>query len=113
MLGNSTIARRVYFTCNAVNVIKRRQLAALAEKYSPLFVKRKGEQVPVAVQARKTLSKTSQGVTVATYDDMGPVSTLAVVLGGGSRYDDVHHPGLAHMVKTSMIRVSHCQKKEW
>ncbi|TPX31585.1 hypothetical protein SmJEL517_g05092 [Synchytrium microbalum] len=81
-----------------------RQFAVLSDKYSPLFVKRKGEQVASAPIGRKTVSKTSQGVTVATYDDMGPVSTLAVVLGGGSRHNDAHHPGLAHIVKTSLIR---------
>ncbi|TPX30602.1 hypothetical protein SeMB42_g07894 [Synchytrium endobioticum] len=105
MLARSTIRRCIRApAASARTTTHRRQLAALAERFSPLFVARKGEQVPVASHARKTISKTSHGVVIATYDDLGPASTLAVVLGGGSRHDDAHHPGLAHIVKASLIR---------
>ncbi|RKO89351.1 Metalloenzyme, LuxS/M16 peptidase-like protein [Blyttiomyces helicus] len=62
------------------------------------------EQPLVAAKAHKTVSKTSAGVKVATYDEGGPASSLAVVLKAGSRYESPDAPGAAHLLKTSLVR---------
>ncbi|TPX47809.1 hypothetical protein SeMB42_g01054 [Synchytrium endobioticum] len=68
MLARSTIRRCIRTTAaSARTTTQPRQLAALPERFSPLFVNREGEQV------------TSRGSSLATYDDLGPASTLAIL----------------------------------
>jgi hypothetical protein len=67
---------------------------------------RKGEQPKLAPTAVKTVSKASSGVSVATHDGRGPVSSLAIVIAAGSRNDSVDAPGVAHFLKNTLVRVS-------
>ncbi|KAJ3062594.1 hypothetical protein HK102_008716, partial [Quaeritorhiza haematococci] len=83
----------------------RRAYAVLSNEFSSVNYTRKGDQVPSAPLAKRTVSKTSNGVTIATYDDMGPVSSLAIVVQAGSRNETSDFPGVAHMLKNSLIRV--------
>jgi hypothetical protein len=83
----------------------RRSLAIAA---SPVQYNRKGDQVPIAPSALKTVSKsTNGGVTIATNDGRGPVSTLAIVIGAGSRHESVDALGTAHFLKSTLVRVSY------
>jgi hypothetical protein len=52
-----------------------------------------------------TLSKTSQGIAVASVEDGSPVSTVAIVFKAGSRFDPATAPGTAHLWQSSLIRV--------
>ena len=55
-------------------------------------------------------SKTKSGITVATVDDLGPVSTLSVVIGAGSRNETDSTHGVAHFLKRALVRVSFLKK---
>ncbi|KAJ3100580.1 hypothetical protein HDU96_010286 [Phlyctochytrium bullatum] len=70
----------------------------------PVGYTRKGEQPAAAPAAVKSVGKTAGGVTVATLDGRGPVSTLALVIGLGSRHESLDAPGAAHFLKTSIFR---------
>ena len=54
----------------------------------------------------RTISKTASGITSAALDDRGPVSSLAIVIGAGSRHEAVSAPGVAHLLKNTLVRVS-------
>lgn len=74
--------------------------------YSSLQYRRTGDQPEVGPLADKSVSKASNGIQIATYDEQGPVSTLAIVVKAGSRYESADAPGAAHLVKNTVIRVS-------
>ncbi|KAJ3417276.1 hypothetical protein HDV05_005732 [Chytridiales sp. JEL 0842] len=71
---------------------------------SSIEYNRKGDQVPVAPTAIKAVSKSTSGITVATHDSRGPVSSLAVVIAAGSRNESVDAPGVAHFLKSTLVR---------
>ncbi|KAI9205080.1 Metalloenzyme, LuxS/M16 peptidase-like protein [Polychytrium aggregatum] len=79
-----------------------RAYSVLSTQYSATTFVRKGDQVASAPQANKVVSKSKSGITVATYDSKGPASSLAVVIGAGSRHESA--PGVAHLLKSSLIR---------
>lgn len=89
-----------------------RSYAVLADSYSALMYKRKGDQPELAPKAQKNVTKTSSGVTIATADNLGPVSTVALVLNAGSRYESPDTPGVAHFWKNTLVRVSFRREQE-
>ncbi|KAJ3029350.1 UNVERIFIED_CONTAM: hypothetical protein HDU68_012416 [Siphonaria sp. JEL0065] len=80
-------------------IVQRRTFAAAA---SPVTYKRVGDQVASAPAAVKSLSRAANGVVVASLDGRGPVSSLAVVVGAGSRSENKQ--GVAHLLKASLVR---------
>ncbi|KAJ3345154.1 ubiquinol-cytochrome c reductase core subunit 1 [Entophlyctis luteolus] len=72
-------------------------IAASTVQYS-----RRGDQPALAPLAVKSLSRAANGVAVASLDHRGPVSALAVVVGAGARHET--HPGVAHLLKSSLVR---------
>ncbi|KAJ3278172.1 ubiquinol-cytochrome c reductase core subunit 1 [Borealophlyctis nickersoniae] len=78
--------------------------AVLDNSYSALRLIRKGEQVVVAPQAVKSVSKASNGVQIATYDERGPASSLAIVVKAGSRFESPDGPGVAQFLKNTVLR---------
>ncbi|KAH6573973.1 hypothetical protein BSLG_007686 [Batrachochytrium salamandrivorans] len=81
-----------------------RSLAVLSDALNPLTYSRKGPQPAAAPTTVTTVSQAASGVRVATYDHLGPASTLAIVVNAGSRNDTSDAPGTAHMLKGSLIR---------
>ncbi|KAI8930173.1 Metalloenzyme, LuxS/M16 peptidase-like protein [Entophlyctis helioformis] len=81
-----------------------RSFAVLAEAPNPVTYSRKGPQPAVAPAAIKTVSKTASGVSIATYDHLGPASSLAVVVNAGSRFETADAPGIAHLLENVLIR---------
>ncbi|KAJ3160179.1 ubiquinol-cytochrome c reductase core subunit 1 [Geranomyces michiganensis] len=78
--------------------------AVLSQDHSALSYVRRGDQPEVAAKAHNTVSKTSNGITIASLDNLGPVSTVALVVNAGSRFDTVDAPGVAHFFKNTVIR---------
>ncbi|KAJ3062527.1 ubiquinol-cytochrome c reductase core subunit 1 [Podochytrium sp. JEL0797] len=68
---------------------------------SPVVTHRRGDQILSGLAAVKSVSVVN-GVRVATLDGRGPVSSLAVVVGAGSRHEKV--PGVAHLLKATLVR---------
>ncbi|KAL2913721.1 ubiquinol-cytochrome c reductase core subunit 1 [Polyrhizophydium stewartii] len=81
-----------------------RGYSVLADAPSPVTYTRKGPQPAAAPPAVKTVSKAASGVTVATYDHLGPQSSLAIVVNAGSRFESADAPGVAHLLKASLVR---------
>ncbi|KAI8922426.1 Metalloenzyme, LuxS/M16 peptidase-like protein [Powellomyces hirtus] len=81
-----------------------RSYAVLSQDHSALSYIRRGDQPEVAPKANKTVTKTSAGVTIASIDNLGPVSTVALVVNAGSRTDTADAPGVAHFFKNTLIR---------
>ncbi|KAJ3183993.1 ubiquinol-cytochrome c reductase core subunit 1 [Gaertneriomyces sp. JEL0708] len=81
-----------------------RQYAVLTPSHSSLGYSRKGDQPAVAPKVQRQVSKTSQGITVATVDDLGPVGTVAVVLKAGPRFESTDAPGAAGFWKRVIVR---------
>ncbi|KAJ1555291.1 ubiquinol-cytochrome c reductase core subunit 1 [Nowakowskiella sp. JEL0078] len=71
---------------------------------SSLAISRPGLQAAVAPSVIKSLSKTTHGFQIATIDDKGPVSSVAVVLSLGSRHEAPDAPGAAHLLKNVLVR---------
>ncbi|KAJ1561627.1 ubiquinol-cytochrome c reductase core subunit 1 [Nowakowskiella sp. JEL0078] len=71
---------------------------------SSLAISRPGLQAAVAPLVVKSLSKTANGIQIATVDDKGPVSSVAVVLNLGSRHEAPDAPGAAHLLKNILVR---------
>ncbi|KAJ3218539.1 hypothetical protein HDU67_005098 [Dinochytrium kinnereticum] len=71
---------------------------------SPVDYSRKGDQPAFAPTALKSVSRTAGGVSIATLDGRGPVSSLALVVAAGSRNESFDAPGTAHFLKTSIFR---------
>ncbi|KAJ3102856.1 ubiquinol-cytochrome c reductase core subunit 1 [Phlyctochytrium planicorne] len=94
------------FKCVAGSA-KRLPTAPLRRNYaivsSSIDYNRKGDQPAVAPTANKTVSKAG-GVSIATIDGRGPVSSVSVVVAAGSRYESLDAPGAAHFLKTSLFR---------
>ena len=90
----------------AATNLQVRSYAVLSGAYSVLGYKRTGDQPDVAPLAEKSTSKASNGIQIATYDEHSPVSTLAVVVKAGSRYEAPEAPGTAQLVKNTIFRVS-------
>ncbi|KAJ3050537.1 ubiquinol-cytochrome c reductase core subunit 1 [Rhizophlyctis rosea] len=88
----------------AASQLQSRSYAVLTEAYSPLGYRRTGDQPDVAPLAEKSVSKASNGIHIATYDEQSPVSTLAVVVKAGSRYESADAPGTAQFVKNTIFR---------
>lgn len=82
-----------------LNRLSRRSLATV----SSLSYSRTANQVPVAPPVISSLSKVSN-VHVATLEDAGPVSSLAIVVQAGSRAENV--PGAAHFLQSTLVRVN-------
>ncbi|KAJ3034999.1 ubiquinol-cytochrome c reductase core subunit 1 [Rhizophlyctis rosea] len=78
--------------------------SVLTDSYSSVNYRRTGDQPDVAPLADKSVSKASNGIQIATYDEQGPVSTLALVVKAGSRYEPLDAPGVAHLTKNSLMR---------
>ncbi|KAJ3406319.1 ubiquinol-cytochrome c reductase core subunit 1 [Chytriomyces hyalinus] len=78
------------------------QTRRLAVPASAVGYNRKGDQPHTAPVSVKALGKASNGVSVATLDGRGPVSSLALVIGAGSRHEE--SPGVAHLLKASLVR---------
>ncbi|KAI8612914.1 Metalloenzyme, LuxS/M16 peptidase-like protein [Chytriomyces sp. MP71] len=74
----------------------------LAVPSSAVNYNRKGDQPASAPVAVKSLSRASNGVAVASLDGRGPVSSLAIVIGAGSRHEA--KDGVAHLLKASLVR---------
>jgi ubiquinol-cytochrome c reductase core subunit 2 len=72
---------------------------------STVSYNRKGDQPSVAPPSTKTISKTKSGLNVATIDNQGPTSSLAIYIKAGSRFDSAEKPGVAHLLQRSIIRV--------
>lgn len=72
---------------------------------STVSYNRKGDQPSVAPASVKTVSKTKSGFNVATIDSHGPTSSVAIYIKAGSRFDSAEKPGVAHLLKRSIIRV--------
>ena len=83
----------------------RRSFATAKAAPDTVLYSRKGDQVEAALPAVKTVSKTASGITVATYDHLGPVSSLALVLKAGSRFETAEAPGVTHLLKKTLVRV--------
>lgn len=71
----------------------------------PFTINIKKDQVGEAPVIVKTTSKASNGITLATVDTAAPQSGVAVVLKAGSRFESLDAPGVAHLLKTSTLRV--------
>ncbi|KXS12027.1 LuxS/MPP-like metallohydrolase [Gonapodya prolifera JEL478] len=80
------------------NVVARRSYAVIDSSRSALGIHVSKSFPPAAPAVTKTVSKAG-GITVATLEDGGPVSRLAVVVKGGSRYEPSNAPGAAHLLK--------------
>ncbi|KAJ3261688.1 ubiquinol-cytochrome c reductase core subunit 1 [Boothiomyces macroporosus] len=85
-------------------MLRNRTILNQIRAQSSVSYNRKGEQVAAAPKAVKTVSKTPSGVTLATYDHLGPVSSVAVYLKAGSRYESPDAPGVAHLYKRLLVR---------
>ncbi|KAJ3020385.1 ubiquinol-cytochrome c reductase core subunit 1 [Thoreauomyces humboldtii] len=81
-----------------------RGYAVLSAENGSLKYIRRGDQPEVAPLSKKQVTKTSSGVTVASVDNHGPVSTVAIVINAGSRSDSADAPGVAHFYKNTLIR---------
>ncbi|KAJ3330917.1 hypothetical protein HDU76_004503 [Blyttiomyces sp. JEL0837] len=84
--------------------LQRQSRRSFAVATAPFEYNRKGDQASFAPPAVKSISKTSSGLTVATHDGRGPVSSLAIVIGAGSRHETTDAPGVAHFLKNALIR---------
>ncbi len=71
---------------------------------SSISYARKGEQVPSAPIPVKNISKLQSGLSIATLDQMGPLSSLALVINAGSRHETKNELGVAHFWKNAFIR---------
>jgi hypothetical protein len=82
------------------------RFAVLTENYSALKFHAPGDLASQRPSAVKTVSKLN-GISVATLDTKGPVSSLSLVaVSGGSRSDSPSFPGVSHFWKNLLIRVS-------
>lgn len=72
---------------------------------STVAYKRVGKQPAVAAPAIRTVSKAKNGIVLATYDHMGPASSVSIYLNSGSRCDSANQPGASHLLHRSLIRV--------
>ncbi|KAI8915861.1 Metalloenzyme, LuxS/M16 peptidase-like protein [Gorgonomyces haynaldii] len=82
-------------------LLKARRFATAST--SPVTYKREGDQPAVAPRAAKAVSKV-EGITVATYDHLGPQSSFAIFANAGSRFDAVNAPGSAHLLHRALVR---------
>ncbi|KAJ3276971.1 hypothetical protein HDV01_000023 [Terramyces sp. JEL0728] len=85
-------------------MLRNRTILQQIRAQSSVSYNRKGEQVAAAPKVVKTVSKTPSGVTLASYDHLGPVSSVAVYLKAGSRYESPDAPGVAHLYKRLLVR---------
>ncbi|TPX70899.1 hypothetical protein SpCBS45565_g01493 [Spizellomyces sp. 'palustris'] len=81
-----------------------RSYAVLADAYSAVGYTRKGDQPLQAPKVNATVSKSESGITIASVDHLGPVSTLALVVNAGSRFESPDAPGVAHFWKNTLVR---------
>ncbi|KAI9102620.1 Metalloenzyme, LuxS/M16 peptidase-like protein [Phlyctochytrium arcticum] len=102
MLSSARAAARP--ALRSATCLQTRSYAVLADGYSSVNYKRRGDQPEEAPKAAYTITQHSSGVTLATVDHKGPVSQLALVVNAGSRNDSADAPGVAHFVKSTMIR---------
>jgi predicted Zn-dependent peptidase len=87
----------------AANIAPKRSFAVAVN--SAISYKRAAEQPELAPVFRKTVSKASNGIKLATHDNFGPASSVAVYINAGSRYDNPAAPGVAHLLQRSLVRV--------
>ncbi len=73
---------------------------------STISYSRKGDQPAIAPVSIKSLSKLANGVSVATVDGHGPAANVAVYIHAGARFDAAEKPGVAHLLKRSIFRVT-------
>ncbi|KAJ3321783.1 ubiquinol-cytochrome c reductase core subunit 1 [Boothiomyces sp. JEL0866] len=85
-------------------MLRNRTILNQIRAQSSVSYNRKGEQVAAAPKVVKTISKTPSGVTLASYDHLGPVSSVAVYVKAGSRYESPDAPGVAHLYKRLLVR---------
>ncbi|KAJ3150828.1 hypothetical protein HDU89_002825 [Geranomyces variabilis] len=102
MLSRSAALRPAFRAAAAQSQV--RSYAVLSQDHSALSYVRRGDQPEVAAKAHNTVSKTSHGITIASLDNLGPVSTVALVVNAGSRNDTADAPGVAHFFKNTVIR---------
>ncbi|KAJ3341591.1 ubiquinol-cytochrome c reductase core subunit 1 [Gonapodya sp. JEL0774] len=79
-------------------VLARRSYAVIDGSRSALGIKVAKSFPASAPTVTKTVSKAA-GITVATLEDGGPLSRVAIVVKGGSRYEPTSTPGVAHVLK--------------
>ncbi|KAI9324873.1 Metalloenzyme, LuxS/M16 peptidase-like protein [Zopfochytrium polystomum] len=77
---------------------------AYAVETSAVNYARKGDQPAAAPAAIKAVSTSAKGVKIATLDSRGPVSSLSLVIGAGSRHESATAPGVAHFLKNTLVR---------
>ena len=81
--------------------LPRRSLATL----SAIQYTRTSKQVSAAPPLINKVSQLPSGVSIATLEDAGPVSSVQVIFKAGSRNELVDSPGAAHFLKSTLIRV--------
>ena len=81
----------------------RKNFASLAD--NAVTYTRKGQQVPKAPLVVNSHTKLASGLTVATADHKGPVSSLALVINAGSRFEHPLSSGIAQFWKQLLFRV--------
>ncbi|KAJ3222805.1 ubiquinol-cytochrome c reductase core subunit 1 [Clydaea vesicula] len=87
-----------------LRVVNKSFTRSYAVASNPILYTRKGEQPKASPHVVSSVSQSNSGVKIATQDDLGPVSTLAVVINAGSRNEDLNFPGVAHFLKNTLIR---------